>query len=117
MCEEDNTRCITQTHAASHQNLGVQTEAPPSTTFALTVSPAEIHDAYLANYKSQLEEEMEREMEETEQEIERDRDRDRGTKGRGVSEGMNREGRNDDRHAKDKHTLASIRALRCNYIP
>ncbi|MPD02952.1 hypothetical protein E2C01_098561 [Portunus trituberculatus] len=52
----------------------MQTEAPPSTTFGLTVSPALIQDAYLENYENQLEKEMERELEE--------RERDRGNKGR-----------------------------------
>ncbi|XP_063868428.1 dynein axonemal intermediate chain 1-like [Scylla paramamosain] len=67
---------VSQTNRFSKRNLSMQTEAPPSTTFGLTVSPAVIHDAYLESYEIQLEEEMERELEE--------RERDRGNKGSGT---------------------------------
>ncbi|XP_050736135.1 dynein axonemal intermediate chain 1-like isoform X2 [Eriocheir sinensis] len=69
---------VSQTNRFSHRNLAVQTEAPPSTTFAHTVGPAEITEAYSANYELLLDREMEREREEREEERERDLSRERG---------------------------------------
>lgn len=77
------------------QNLSMQTEAPPSTTFAQTAGPAEINEAYWANYELLLAQEREREREEREQERAGDIDRERGSRGKRVSVRMQgrREGR------------------------
>ncbi|XP_045122648.1 dynein axonemal intermediate chain 1-like [Portunus trituberculatus] len=96
---------VSQTNRFSKRNLSMQTEAPPSTTFGLTVSPALIQDAYLENYENQLEKEMERELEE--------RERDRGNKGRetpppGSLDPLELTGSTGQRHGQETVGLAGL---------